>query len=78
MHVAHFTWLDYSVFVAYLLATVAIGTWFVKGQRNLDEYFLAGRSMGSVLVAMTVLAALFSGISFLAGASEGYANGPVF
>lgn len=74
----HFSLLDYSIFVFYLLATVAIGTLFVKGQRNLDEYFLAGRGIGSVLVAMTVLAALFSGISFLAGPSEGYANGPVF
>ena len=74
----HFSVLDYSIFALYLIATVAIGTWFVKGQRNLDEYFLAGRGMGSVIVAMTVLAALFSGISFLAGPSEGYEKGPVF
>jgi len=78
MSVAHFTWIDYSVFIAYLLLSVAIGTVFIKGQRDLNEYLLAGRSMGSVLVAMTVLAALFSGISFLAAPSEGYANGPVF
>ena len=74
----HFSLLDYSIFALYLLATVAIGTLFIKGQRNLDEYFLAGRGIGSVIVAMTVLAALFSGISFLAGPSEGYANGPIF
>ncbi|MSU47743.1 MAG: hypothetical protein EXS37_01375 [Opitutus sp.] len=75
---SHFTLLDYSIFAAYLLLTLAIGTWFIKGQRNLDEYFLAGRSMGSVVVAMTILASLFSGISFLAAPSEGYANGPIF
>ena len=74
----HFTLLDYGIFAAYLLLTVAIGMLFVKGQRNLDEYFLAGRSMGSVVVAMTILASLFSGISFLASPSEGYANGPIF
>jgi sodium-coupled monocarboxylate transporter 8/12 len=78
MHAATFSWLDYAVFAAYLLGTVAIGLWFVRGQRDLNEYLLAGRSMGSVVVAMTVLAALFSGISFLAAPSEGYANGPVF
>jgi SSS family transporter len=78
MNATTFTWLDYAVFVAYLLGTVAIGLWFVRGQRDLNEYLLAGRSMGSVIVAMTVLAALFSGISFLAAPSEGYANGPVF
>lgn len=73
-----FTALDWTVFVAYLLATVSIGTLFIKGQRDLNEYFLAGRNIGSVVIAMTVLAALFSGISFLAGPSEGYANGPIF
>ena len=73
-----FTLLDYSIFAAYLLLTVAIGTIFIKGQRNLDEYFLAGRSIGSVIIAMTILASLFSGISFLAAPSEGYANGPIF
>ena len=74
----HFSLLDYGVFALYLLATVLIGTVFIKGQRNLDEYFLAGRTMGSVIVAMTILASLFSGISFLAAPSEGYANGPIF
>jgi sodium-coupled monocarboxylate transporter 8/12 len=74
----HFTLLDYGIFTAYLLLTVAIGTYFIRGQRNLDEYFLAGRSIGHVIVAMTILASLFSGISFLAAPSEGYANGPIF
>jgi len=74
----HFNLLDYGVFGAYLLLTLAIGTWFIKGQRNLEEYFLAGRSIGSVIVAMTILASLFSGISFLAAPSEGFANGPIY
>ena len=75
---AHFSLLDYTVFALYLAASVSIGTMFIKGQRNISEYFLAGRSMGSLLVAMTVLASLFSGISFLAGPSEGYQHGPIF
>ena len=74
----HFSWLDYAIFGGYLLLTVGIGMWFTKGQRDLNEYFLAGRSMGSAVVAMTMLAALFSGISFLAAPSEGYAHGPIF
>ena len=74
----YFSLLDYAIFAVYLLGTVAIGMFFIKGQRDLNEYFLAGRSMGSVIIAMTTLASLFSGISFLAAPSEGYANGPVF
>ena len=73
-----FGWLDYLIFGAYLALTAAIGLWFVRGQRDLKEYFLAGRSMGSVVVSMTTLAALFSGITFLAAPGEGYVNGPAF
>src|SRR5690348_16707920 len=75
---AHFTWLDITVFVVYLLASVAIGTAFFREQESLSEYFLASRSMGRVVIAMTILAALFSGISFLASPSEAYANGLAF
>lgn len=74
----HFTALDIGVFAAYLLASVAIGTVFFREQESLSEYFLAGRSMGRVVVAMTILAALFSGISFLAAPSEGYRYGIAF
>jgi SSS family transporter len=74
----HFTWLDITVFVSYLLATMAIGALFIRDQDSLSEYFLASRSMGRVVIAMTILAALFSGISFLAAPSEGYANGLAF
>ncbi len=74
----HFTWLDISVFVIYLLATTAIGLLFTNEQDDLGEYFLAGRSMGRIVIAMTILAALFSGISFLASPSEGYSNGLAF
>lgn len=75
---SHFGWLDYSVFSVYLLVTTAIGLAFSRGQDSLSEYFLAKRSMGRVVISMTVLAALFSGISFLAMPSEAYANGPAF
>ena len=72
---ARFTWLDYSIFAAYLAASVLIGLWFARGQESLKEYFLAGRNMNRFVVAMTVLAALFSGISYLAAPSEVYTSG---
>jgi SSS family transporter len=75
---AHFTWLDIAIFVIYLLGSVGIGVAFSGEQRDLSEYFLAGRSMGRIVIAMTILAALFSGISFLAAPAEGYAHGLAF
>lgn len=66
---------DYLIFFVYLTASVLIGVWFSRGQQSLDDYFLAGRNMNRFVVAMTVLAALFSGISYLAGPSEVYTSG---
>lgn len=70
--------LDVAVFVVYLLASVAIGVSFTREQRSLGAYFLAGRDMGRIILGMTILAALFSGITFLAAPSEAYANGFAF
>ena len=71
----HFTPLDYAIFAIYLGATVAVGVRFSKGQNSLREYFLAGRNVNRYIVAITVIAALFSGISYLAGPAEVFQNG---
>lgn len=74
----HFTWVDYLLFGGYLLASVLVGLLFVKEQRTMKDFFLAGRSMGSVVVAISVLAALFSGVSYLGGPAEVFNNGTAF
>jgi sodium-coupled monocarboxylate transporter 8/12 len=72
--VTHFSWLDYSIFVVYLVGAVSVGLLFVKEQHTIKDYFLASRSMGFMLVGVSVLAALFSGISYLGCPSEVYAH----
>lgn len=72
---SHFSLIDYILFAGYLLASVLVGVMFVKEQRTMKDFFLAGRSMGSVVVAISVLAALFSGVSYLGAPAEVYANG---
>lgn len=74
----HFSWLDYTIFGVYLGASVGVGLLSARGSKSLGDYFLAGRGMGSVLVGMSILAALFSGISFLAGPADVYKNGFAF
>lgn len=71
----HFSWLDYAIFGGYLAASVGVGLLSARGSTTLNDYFLAGRGMNSVLVAMSILAALFSGISYLAGPADVYKNG---
>jgi SSS family transporter len=70
-----FSSLDYVIFGTYLAASVAVGLISARGQKSLGDYFLAGRGMNSILVAMSILAALFSGISYLAGPADVYKNG---
>ncbi len=70
-----FGWLDYVLFAAYLMGSLGIGVFFSRGQRTIKDYFLAGRSMGPLVVAITVLASLFSGISYLGTPSEVYVYG---
>ena len=59
----HFSWIDYTVFVAYLLGTVAIGALFIKGQRDLNEYLLAGRTREDIRQVLrdTMFAATVTG-----------------
>lgn len=70
-----FTWLDYGIFIVYLVLAVSVGLLFVKEQRTIKDYFLAGRSMNSILVGISVLAALTSGITYLGGPGEVYGHG---
>lgn len=72
---ARFDWLDYAMFVAYLAVALGVGVFASRGQRTIKDYFLAGRSMGSLVVAITVMASLFSGISYLGTPSEVYVYG---
>lgn len=71
----HFSSLDYSIFASYLAATALIGLLSGGKGKSLSDYFLAGRGMNRYVVAMTVLASLFSGISYLAGPAEVYRHG---
>ena len=72
----HFSLLDYTLFGLYLATSVGVGLWSARRKAgNLGDYFLAGRGMNSFLVAMSILAALFSGISYLAGPADVYKNG---
>lgn len=71
----HPGWIDYGIFTVYLLITVAIGLYFSKGQRDIKEYLMAGKSMKSLVVAITVMVSVFSGISFLGFPAEVYTHG---
>lgn len=73
-----FSALDYAIFAVYLAASVSVGLLSARGQKSLGDYFLAGRGMSSMMIGLSILAGLFSGITYLAGPAEVYKNGFAF
>ena len=57
---------DWVVLVVYLAAMVGVGALFYKGQKSTKDFFLAGRSMSWLPVGLSVVATLFSAISYMA------------
>ena len=58
--------LDWVVLGVYLLGMVAVGASFYKNQKTTKDFFLAGRSMSWIPVGLSVVATLFSAISYMA------------
>ena len=57
--------LDAVILVTYLAALAAVGIFFSRRQRNLDDYFLARQSMSWLPVGLSLMAALDSAIDYL-------------
>ncbi|MBI1916773.1 MAG: sodium/solute symporter [Planctomycetes bacterium] len=66
--------LDVGVFGFYMLLLVGIGVYFTRQQKGLKSYLLADQNIHWIIVAISVLAALFSGISYLGAPAETYYN----
>ena len=64
----HFTLLDVIVLVAYFIGTMGIGVYFyyTGKSRDTEGYTAAGRSLGSIVVGLSIMATFLSSISFLA------------
>ena len=61
----NFHWIDGAIIVVYLMILSAIGFYFSKRQKNLDDFFLARHSMAWFPVGLSLMAALNSGIDYL-------------
>lgn len=76
---ARFDALDYTVFGAVLLISVSIGVLFwLRGQKNVEEFLMASRSMSALPVAMSVCASFFSAITLVGIPAIIYAFGTGF
>jgi SSS family solute:Na+ symporter len=68
--------IDASVIAAYLVGMILVAVVLKKRQTTLEEYFRAGRSVGSTLIGLSILGSSISTISYLSFPGEIIANGP--
>ena len=60
-----FTTLDYLVLVGYLLGCAIFGTLIGRGQRNINDYFLAGKHMPWWAISFSIVATETSTLTFI-------------
>jgi Na+(H+)/acetate symporter ActP len=59
-------WLDLLVIAVYMAALVLLGLRFARRQTSTERYFVAKRSIPGWAAGMSLLATLFSSVTFIA------------
>jgi len=62
--------LDYAAILLYMVSTFGIAVWFGRKQKTTDDFFVGGRSMPWFAVGLSILATLFSTLSYLGSPGE--------
>jgi len=71
------TALELGIIVGYLLVALAIGLAAYRlTERTAEDYFLASRTFGTVVLLFTVFATLLSAFTFFGGPNIAYLHGP--
>ena len=68
--------LDWIIILVYASATIGLGYYYSRKQKNIREYFVGSGSMNPVLVGVSLFATLLSTISYMAYPGEMIAKGP--
>src|SRR5262245_42561941 len=70
--------LDWAVLGVYLVAIVGYGVWMGRGNRKIDDFFLAGREMKWWAAGLSVMATQISAITFVGTTGQAYTTGMSF
>lgn len=72
----HVTMLDIIIF-AYLIGMLFIGFYFTKNVKTSGDFFVAGRSLGPVVLMATVCASIIGGSALIGCGGYAYNGGTV-
>ena len=68
-------WPDFAAIAFYFALTFGIAVWFGRKQKDVDDFFVGGRRMPWFAVGLSILATLFSTLSYLGMPGEMIKNG---
>lgn len=68
-------WQDFASIAFYFVLTFGIALWFGRKQKDVDDFFVGGRRMPWFAVGLSILATLFSTLSYLGMPGEMIKNG---
>jgi SSS family solute:Na+ symporter len=66
---------DVAVVAVYFAATILLGAWFARRQRDTNTYFVGGRNVGTWLVLVSIVATETSTVTFLSAPGEAFKEG---
>ena len=69
-----FSPLNFAILFCYLGLMVAVGIYFARRQKNTEDFFLAGRRMPWLIVAMSMYASLTSAVTYMGLPAMAYAE----
>lgn len=72
------TTLDWAILTGYLVAIVGFGLYVGRGNKKLEDFFLAGRAMRWWAVGLSVMATQISAITFIGTTGQAYTDGMRF
>ena len=67
--------LDLAIIAVYLITMVAVGIYFVRRIKNTGDYYVAGRSLGPLVMMATVCATIIGGSGLMGRAGVAYSSG---
>jgi solute:Na+ symporter, SSS family len=70
--------LDWTVLVSYVVCIVSFGVWAGRGNKKIDDFFLAGRRMRWWAIGLSVMATQISAITFVGTTGQAYTDGMRF
>lgn len=67
--------LDYAAIVLYLVVTFGVAIWFGRRQKDTEDFFVGGRRMPWFVIGLSILATLFSTLTYQGVPGEVIKNG---